>query len=345
MSNTCGDPKATQPPPSTFEEEDSEPETETLRGRKAMLGGVEAEEISKMQMVLYDCTCQGCRVAEEIETGEKEEDADSAFEAHNLNKVDLIDTNSVAHCADVEKSQKEFVQVEKDTDRDKVDEHADSSNELSIGRETEPPLAIIDTVLGNNKIIKDMACEEHLWDSRLPLGNDTVQEGSATDTPAMDSQGTGAITPSLILGQELGAGLFKAWIGHKKSISLACSPSKSLLDRENSWSIVPYNKQSVGNCSVQPSIIPTSPSLSPQKQVNQVGNSNVESGKTKKKKNLVEILGYPIQSLPAKNRGGRKKKNKSVVFRAAATAIALSVSTEGISNRNRILLNESQAVW
>lgn len=51
---------------------------------------------------------------------------------------------------------------------------------------------------------------------------------------------------------------------------------------------------------------------------------NVETGKTKKKKTLVEILGCPIASPPANNRGGRKKKNKSVVFRAATAAIALS---------------------
>ncbi|KAE9444788.1 hypothetical protein C3L33_23313, partial [Rhododendron williamsianum] len=63
------------------------------------------------------------------------------------------------------------------------------------------------------------------------------------------------------------------------------------------------------------------------------------------KKDLVEILGTPIPLPPTKNRGGRKKKNKRVVFRAAAAAVALSILSDGISNRNKILLNESQAVW
>ncbi|KAI8552572.1 hypothetical protein RHMOL_Rhmol06G0277400 [Rhododendron molle] len=80
--------------------------------------------------------------------------------------------------------------------------------------------------------------------------------------------------------------------------------------------------------------------------LNQAGNGNVVARYSKKKKNLVvEILGYPIATSPVVNRGGRKKKNKSVVFRAAAVAVALPISSEGISNRNRILLNESQAVW
>lgn len=33
-----------------------------------------------------------------------------------------------------------------------------------------------------------------------------------------------------------------------------------------------------------------------------------------------------------------------MVFRSAMAAVALSVSTEGINNRNRILLNEAEAV-
>ncbi|KAI8552569.1 hypothetical protein RHMOL_Rhmol06G0277100 [Rhododendron molle] len=79
--------------------------------------------------------------------------------------------------------------------------------------------------------------------------------------------------------------------------------------------------------------------------LNQVGNGNAVARKSKKKSLVVEILGYPIATPPVVNRGGKKKKNKSVAFRAAAVAVALSISSEGISNRNRILLNESQAVW
>lgn len=40
-----------------------------------------------------------------------------------------------------------------------------------------------------------------------------------------------------------------------------------------------------------------------------------------------------------------EKRITRVVFRAVAVAVALPRSSEGISYRNRILLNESQAVW
>lgn len=46
-----------------------------------------------------------------------------------------------------------------------------------------------------------------------------------------------------------------------------------------------------------------------------------------------------------KGKGGRRKKQKCVVFRSAIDAAALSVSSDGINNRNRIILNESQAAW
>ncbi|KAG5525843.1 hypothetical protein RHGRI_032211 [Rhododendron griersonianum] len=39
-----------------------------------------------------------------------------------------------------------------------------------------------------------------------------------------------------------------------------------------------------------------------------------------------------------------EEKQECVVFRSAIAAATLSVSTEGIINRNRIVLNESQAV-
>ncbi|KAI8561024.1 hypothetical protein RHMOL_Rhmol04G0303500 [Rhododendron molle] len=63
----------------------------------------------------------------------------------------------------------------------------------------------------------------------------------------------------------------------------------------------------------------------------------------RKQKSVEEILGIPKPS--TKRKGGRRKKRKCVVFRSAIAAAALSVSTEGIINRNRILLNESQAAW
>ncbi|KAI8562171.1 hypothetical protein RHMOL_Rhmol03G0014000 [Rhododendron molle] len=63
----------------------------------------------------------------------------------------------------------------------------------------------------------------------------------------------------------------------------------------------------------------------------------------RKQKSVEEILGIPKPS--TKRKGGRRKKQKCVVFRSAIAATALSVSTEGIIIRNRILLNESQAAW
>ncbi|KAI8549795.1 hypothetical protein RHMOL_Rhmol06G0053100 [Rhododendron molle] len=68
-----------------------------------------------------------------------------------------------------------------------------------------------------------------------------------------------------------------------------------------------------------------------------------EVKKAKRKvKSVEDILGIPKAT--GTRKGGRKRKQKCVVFRSALAAAALSVSTEGINNRNRILLNESQAV-
>lgn len=55
--------------------------------------------------------------------------------------VVLIDTNSVAHLAEVEHSQHVSVKIVEDPERDRVElqEHADSSNELSMVNETGPP--------------------------------------------------------------------------------------------------------------------------------------------------------------------------------------------------------------
>lgn len=48
------------------------------------------------------------------------------------------------------------------------------------------------------------------------------------------------------------------------------------------------------------------------------------------------------------NTGNKGKKNKKcVVLRSAIATAALSasISSKGISNRNKILLNEAQAIW
>lgn len=64
----------------------------------------------------------------------------------------------------------------------------------------------------------------------------------------------------------------------------------------------------------------------------------------KKRKNINDILGFS-KVKPVK--GGGKKKNKGDARRSAIAAAALSasISSEGINNRNQILLNEAQAIW
>ncbi|KAH7833188.1 hypothetical protein Vadar_003897 [Vaccinium darrowii] len=43
--------------------------------------------------------------------------------------------------------------------------------------------------------------------------------------------------------------------------------------------------------------------------------------------------------------GRRRRKMKQVVFRLAAAAASLSISSDGIRNKNRILMDEAQAIW
>lgn len=74
-------------------------------------------------------------------------------------------------------------------------------------------------------------------------------------------------------------------------------------------------------------------------------NSKVkENAKHKRKqKTIEEILGIP--STRKSKKGGKKnKQKKSVVFRGAIAEAALSVSSEGINNRNKILLNEADVL-
>ncbi|KAI8567696.1 hypothetical protein RHMOL_Rhmol02G0141800 [Rhododendron molle] len=65
----------------------------------------------------------------------------------------------------------------------------------------------------------------------------------------------------------------------------------------------------------------------------------------KKRKSIYDILGFTkVNSL---NNKGRKNKQKCKVFRSAVAAVALSasISSGGIVNRNRIILNEAQTIW
>lgn len=59
----------------------------------------------------------------------------------------------------------------------------------------------------------------------------------------------------------------------------------------------------------------------------------------KRLKSVEELIGIP------KHKKGGKKSKKCVVFRSAIAAAALSVSTEGTRNRNRIILDEKKAAW
>lgn len=62
----------------------------------------------------------------------------------------------------------------------------------------------------------------------------------------------------------------------------------------------------------------------------------------KKRKTINEILG-----LPKLKQGSKKGGKKCVLFRSAVAAAALSasISSNGINNRNKILLDEAQAIW
>ncbi|KAI8544678.1 hypothetical protein RHMOL_Rhmol08G0314200 [Rhododendron molle] len=70
----------------------------------------------------------------------------------------------------------------------------------------------------------------------------------------------------------------------------------------------------------------------------------IEEKRAKKHKTAVELLGIPKTKNSKK--GGRRNKQKCVVFRAATTAAAFSVSSDDIRNNNRIIrLDAAQAVW
>ena len=72
--------------------------------------------------------------------------------------------------------------------------------------------------------------------------------------------------------------------------------------------------------------------------------TNLVDKPTRKQRSIEERLGLS-KSLRSKRRG-RRGKQRCVVFRSAmAAAAAMSVSTEGIINRNKIVLNESKAAW
>lgn len=71
---------------------------------------------------------------------------------------------------------------------------------------------------------------------------------------------------------------------------------------------------------------------------------NGSKGKSKRK-NINDILGY--SKVSKGNIKGRRNKSKCVLLRSAVASAALSasLSSGGINNRNRILLDEAKAIW
>lgn len=63
------------------------------------------------------------------------------------------------------------------------------------------------------------------------------------------------------------------------------------------------------------------------------------------RKSIDEILGY--SKVNARNTNGKRNNKKCVVLRSAVASAALSasISSGGINNRNKILLDEAQAIW
>ncbi|KAI8539359.1 hypothetical protein RHMOL_Rhmol09G0176500 [Rhododendron molle] len=65
----------------------------------------------------------------------------------------------------------------------------------------------------------------------------------------------------------------------------------------------------------------------------------------KKRKTIDDILGFTrVNSL---NNKSRNNKPKCAVYRSAVAALALStsISLDGVTNRNKIILDEAEAIW
>ena len=89
----------------------------------------------------------------------------------------------------------------------------------------------------------------------------------------------------------------------------------------------------------------TSNSLNNLVQVSTLLEENIvtKDKSRRKRRSIEDILGLP--KLSRSKKGGRRAKPRCVVFRSAMAAAALSVSSEGIMNRNKILVSESKATW
>ncbi|KAG5547287.1 hypothetical protein RHGRI_013083 [Rhododendron griersonianum] len=170
---------------------------------------------------------------------------------------------------------------------------------------------------------KDMAAKR----SSRPLEQSCIPQGRGTVSSAVEVN----LTLTSFLNMGVGQ------VGHQFSFELPLvhSPAPTLIQSQvlSSLGLAPFNKNLHHQNNVEKALS--------SNKISVTIDSSKEAKKPKRKvKSVEEILGIP----QARNRkGGRRRKQKCVVFRSALAAAALSVSTEGINNRNRILLNESHA--
>lgn len=127
--------------------------------------------------------------------------------------------------------------------------------------------------------------------------------------------------PQLVMCHQLESSLRDNRVHIQKTLSNYISSNDS------GWSLATFNRESLKT-----------------KEKATVITKEKEAAKPKRKqKTIEEILGIPRAGCFTKG-GKKKKQKKSVMFRAAIADAALSVSSEGINNRNKILLNEAEAV-
>ena len=97
-------------------------------------------------------------------------------------------------------------------------------------------------------------------------------------------------------------------------------------------------------------------STGPNKKV-VVSTPGVELLKQKsKKKSMEDILGIPLSTISKRSgakskkerkRGRTRKRSSCATLRSimAAVSLSVSISAEGVANRNRLILDEAQAAW
>ncbi|THG01861.1 hypothetical protein TEA_029465 [Camellia sinensis var. sinensis] len=123
-----------------------------------------------------------------------------------------------------------------------------------------------------------------------------------------------------------------------------CPPSPSLPDqvRDTSPSFVP---NSFSNHTKNINYVPLVSSSNTLQVLEGPFKPYMGLSKRKSKRKLLQQVLGNFAAGDKLRRGGRKKGGKSVTLRSAAAALSLSLSSDAIANRNRILLNEAEAVW